>query len=407
MVGGSDSPTYSTLLRSEWFANEMRIAYVYDVVYPFVKGGAQKRIWEMSRRLVAKGHDVTILGMKYWEGPQIVYREGVRLWGICPVKELFVNGRRSIGEALYVGWMALPALQKETYDIIDCQNFPYFPCFSAKMASVLKGSPLLITWHEVWGDYWGQYLGRRGILGKIVERMAARLARNNLVGTRHNMERLHRLGARSDRIALIPMGGISFSDIQRIPPASEASDIVFVGRLVRTKGVDTLLEAIHYLKMNGTRATLSIIGDGTDRNNLESLSQKLEIQDEVRFHGRLQDDSLVMSMMKYAKVFVYPAAPEGGWSISVIEANACGLPAVSVRSGALGNNEVVIDGYNGLLAEQQSAEALGAKIRLVLQQESLRTELRRNALAFAQEQDWGILAGRIEEYYSQAVCHAS
>jgi len=385
----------------------MRIAYVYDVVYPFVKGGAQKRIWEMSRRLVAKGHDVTIFGMKYWEGPQIVHKEGVRLWGICPPRELFVNGRRSINEALYVGFKAFPELPRERFDVVDCQNFPYFPCFSAKTASILRGYPLLITWHEVWGDYWNRYLGRKGLFGKIIERMAARLACGNLVGTRHNMERLHRLGAKMDRITLIPMGGISFRDIQTIPPASGASDIIFVGRLVRAKGADTLLEAVYYLKTNGIQATLSIIGDGTDRNALESLSRKLGIQDEVRFHGRLQDDTLVISMMKSAKVFVYPAAPEGGWSISVIEANACGLPAVSVRSGALGNNEVVVDGYNGLLAEQQSAEALAAKIRLVLEQELLRAELSRNALAFAQEQDWENLTARIEDYYSQAVCRAS
>ena len=42
-------------------------------------------------------------------------------------------------------------------------------------------------------------------------------------------------------------------------------------------------------------------------------------------------------MMKSAKVFVYPAMPEGRWSVSIIEANACGLPAVSVRSGKLGD----------------------------------------------------------------------
>ncbi len=385
----------------------MRIAYVYDVVYPFVKGGAQKRVWELSRRLAAKGHDVTIFGMKQWEGQDIVHRDGVRLWGMCPPREIFVNGRRSISEALYVGWKVVPTLPRERYDIVDCQNFPYFPCFSAKMASVIRRYPLLITWHEVWGDYWDQYLGRSGVFGKIVERMAARLATSNLVGTRHNMERLKSLGARQDRINLIPMGGVSTGDINRIPPAGQPSDIIFVGRLVRAKGIGTLLEAIHHLKRNRMEATLSIIGDGSDRDDLERQCHELGIQDDVRFHGRVQDDSQVIGMMKSAKVFVYPAAPEGGWSISLIEANACGLPAVSVRSGALGDNEVVIDGYNGLLAEEQSAEALGAKIRLVLEYQSLRMELGRNARAFAQEQDWDNLTARVEDWYSRVARRAS
>lgn len=46
----------------------MKIAYVHDVIYPHVKGGAEKRVWEISRRLADRGHEVHIFGMKYWEG---------------------------------------------------------------------------------------------------------------------------------------------------------------------------------------------------------------------------------------------------------------------------------------------------------------------------------------------------
>src|SRR4030042_2040565 len=81
----------------------MRIAYVYDVIYPYVTGGAQKRTWELGKRLAQRGHEVTIFGMKHWEGEDIICKEGVRVWGVCPPQELFVNGRRSIKEAIYFG----------------------------------------------------------------------------------------------------------------------------------------------------------------------------------------------------------------------------------------------------------------------------------------------------------------
>src|SRR5512136_99697 len=180
----------------------MRIAYVYDVIHPYVPGGVQKRIWELSRRLAAKGHDVTLFGMKHWEGDDVLMKEGVRIWGMCPPRHLFVNGRRSIAEAVYVGWRALRVLPKERFDVIDCQNFPYFPCFSAQVASSLRRSSLVITWHEVWGQYWRQYLGRTWPLGAVTERLAGRLARVNLVGTRHNMKMLLSLGVKQD--AIIP-----------------------------------------------------------------------------------------------------------------------------------------------------------------------------------------------------------
>ncbi len=385
----------------------MRIAYVYDVIHPYVPGGVQKRIWELSRRLVAKGHEVTLFGMKHWEGENVVSREGVRLWGICPPKDLFVGSRRSISEALYVGWKSLPALSREKFDIIDCQNFPYFPCFSAKTASVFKHSPMLITWHEVWGKHWDEYLGRRGFFGKIVERLVARLSDVNLTGTKHNMRGLMALGIAETKIRLISIGGISFSHIQEIRPATETFDIVFAGRLVNSKGPETLVRSMHCLKESHFNATAVIVGDGPEREKLEVLSRELSIQDRIRFLGRIEDDREVISIVKGAKLFVYPACPEGGWSIGIIEANACGIPAVSVRIGPLGTNEVVVDGYNGLLAEQESAEAIAQRIRTLLQNEQMRAELGRNALAFAREQDWGYLADKMVDCYSQVVRQAS
>ena len=67
----------------------MKIAFVYDVVYPYVKGGVEKRIWEMSRRLAARGHEVHIYGMKYWDGPDNIQVEGVMLHGVCAPMKLY------------------------------------------------------------------------------------------------------------------------------------------------------------------------------------------------------------------------------------------------------------------------------------------------------------------------------
>ena len=54
----------------------MKIAFVYDVIYPYVKGGVEKRIRELAVRLSSRGHDVHIVGMKYWEGPDTLKMDG-------------------------------------------------------------------------------------------------------------------------------------------------------------------------------------------------------------------------------------------------------------------------------------------------------------------------------------------
>jgi glycosyltransferase involved in cell wall biosynthesis len=66
-------------------------------------------------------------------------------------------------------------------------------------------------------------------------------------------------------------------------------------------------------------------------------------------------------------------------------------------------NEVVSDGFNGLLVAEQSAEAIADKLRLLLENEPVRAELARNALAFAREQDWEVVAEKADILYCEAM----
>ena len=54
----------------------MKIAQVRDTLYPYTKGGAQKRVWEISKRLAKRGHEVHIFGMKYWDGDDVILKGG-------------------------------------------------------------------------------------------------------------------------------------------------------------------------------------------------------------------------------------------------------------------------------------------------------------------------------------------
>ena len=92
-------------------------------------------------------------------------------------------------EAIYFSYRLIPFLMREEFDIIDCQQFPYFPCFPVKLASVMKKKPFVITWHEVWGDYWYEYLGWKGAFGKTTERLVAGLTSDTDSGLRINRKK--------------------------------------------------------------------------------------------------------------------------------------------------------------------------------------------------------------------------
>ena len=100
--------------------------------------------------------------------------------GSVPLKNSISAAGGPYGSLSFSVYTSFHPFFKERFDIIDCQQFPYFSCFSVKFVSIVKKIPLVITWHEVWGDYWYEYLGWKGFVGKTTERLVARLTSENV-----------------------------------------------------------------------------------------------------------------------------------------------------------------------------------------------------------------------------------
>ena len=374
---------------------EVKIAYVYDVIYPYVVGGVEKRIWEMGTRLAARGHEVRIFGMKHWEGSSVLRRDGVCLHGVCPPRELFEGARRSIGEAIYFATRVLGPLSGDHFDIIDCQNFPYFPCFSAKLACLLRGSSLVITWHEVWDDYWYSYLGGMGALGKAVERTVSRLTGTMIAVSESTRSGLLKIGVKGN-VAVVP-NGIDFKAVQAVPPSQEKSDIIFAGRLIREKNLDLLLRSVDLVRREHPDVRCHIIGEGPERERIQRLIEDLRLEENVRLEGFLQMQEEVFARMKASRVFVLPSEREG-FGIVAIEANSCGLPVITVTQPQNASCDLIIEGKNGFVC-QPAAESIAEKIMAVLADGCLASECESSA----QAHDWSNTARMAESVYEQAL----
>ena len=145
-------------------AESLDIAFVSNVVYPFVTGGAQKRIHEIGTRLVERGHTITVYSRKWWGGSDDTTVDGVRLRAVAPARDLYAGDRRSIGEALSFALRVVPPLRAHCldHDLVVVSVFPYFPVFTSALSRMQTGVPLATTWHEVWDDYRWEYLGTLG-----------------------------------------------------------------------------------------------------------------------------------------------------------------------------------------------------------------------------------------------------
>nr|WP_214041242.1 glycosyltransferase family 4 protein [Methanoculleus sp.] len=370
----------------------MKIAYVYDAVYPWVKGGVEKRIREVSVRLADRGHEVHVYGMRSWDGPATIERDGVTIHGVCPGEALYAGGRRTVPQALRFGKAVLRPLLSSGADVVDCQNFPYFSCFAAKAASVRRGFPLVVTWHEVWGDYWYDYLGPRGAFGKAVERLAAGLTVHPVAVSPSTARALEALGV-AGPVPVVP-NGIDTERIAAVAPAAEGSDVIFTGRLIREKNVDLLLRALVPVRKEVPDLRALVVGDGPERPALERLAHDLGLAGAVTFTGFLPDHDSVVAAMKASRVFVLPSTREG-FGIAALEAMACGLPVVTTDHPGNAAGDLVQEGVNGYRSGLSAGE-LGEGILFWLEKGPENQDL---ITRTARDFDWGKVTVQVEKYY--------
>jgi glycosyltransferase involved in cell wall biosynthesis len=369
----------------------MRIAYVYDAVYPWVKGGIERRIFELSRRFAWRGHEVHCYGMRWWDGMEVLKKDGLYLHGICPPLPLYSGGRRSMREALYFAAKVLSALDGD-YDLVDCQEFPYIPCFSAKLRSIAGRSALFITWHEVWGDYWNEYLGRLGILGKAIERATSKLTDKNISVSERTKRDLEAWGVAGVRV--IP-NGIDFSSIERVKASEEDLDVVYAGRLVKHKNVDLLIRSLEGVKREVPDLRAVIIGDGPEITGLKALARDRGLSGNVEFAGFMDDYDEAIARMKSSKVFVLPSTREG-FGMAALEAQACGLPVVTVRHRMNAVCDLVTEktGLVCQLSEQDLAEA-------ILRGLESANGMREECISLARRYDWEEICQSLEGVYQE------
>lgn len=147
------------------------------------------------------------------------------------------------------------------------------------------------------------------------------------------------------------------------------SGALFVGRLSNEKGLSTLVDSWSRL---GGLVTLTVVGEGPERNALEASVQKAGLAKVITFRGVVERPEL-MTMMSNAQFLVFPSEWYEGFPLVLAEAFACGTPVIASRLGAMA--EIIDDGRTGLLFESGDPQDLEAKIRIALQNLSLLREM--------------------------------
>jgi GalNAc-alpha-(1->4)-GalNAc-alpha-(1->3)-diNAcBac-PP-undecaprenol alpha-1,4-N-acetyl-D-galactosaminyltransferase len=154
--------------------------------------------------------------------------------------------------------------------------------------------------------------------------------------------------------------------------------VITVGRLIPAKQVDQLVAM--FSEINNPEWQLWIVGDGPERENIESIINKSPLRDNIKLWGSQKD---VARFYSKSQIFAFTSRSEGFPNV-LVEAQQFGLPCVSFDCVA-GPSDIIVDGQNGFLVPMQDNETFKAKLSQLMNDESLLQKMSAISIEFSKK----------------------
>ena len=339
-------------------------------------GGAQIQAVRMARELAAS-HDVTLFARGHPAAAREPPAEGLRVVMRQPVE---VRGVRLLDDTR-IAVAQIGRLQRHL-DVLVCYQSLAAGWIGARARRRL-GLPCLV-WVRGRQEYQMNRLSRFRLLVPYVFKTVDRVLVQAQPLMREVLEAFDRPGLRHvhhrlrERIRVLPNG------VDLHPRRSNTGEaIVFVGRLIKGKGLEDLLSAMHHLPDQ----RLTVVGEGPERGHLERLAAGLP----VTFTGQVSHPS-VLAHIAGAKCLVLPSHSEAFPNV-ILEAMSLGVPVVATRVG--GTTALVDDGHTGLLVPVGDPARLSAALQRITGDEDLQRTMGRRAHEAAAVYAWPVVASRL------------
>jgi glycosyltransferase involved in cell wall biosynthesis len=341
----------------------MRVCLVYDCLFPYTVGGAERWYRNLAERLAEDGHDVTYLTLRQWpRGQTLDLDPRIKVVTAGPRMALYTaGGRRRILPPLVFGLGALVHLLRRgrRYDVVHTCAFPYFSLLAAALARPLGRFQLIVDWFEVWSlSYWRDYLGRvGGSVGALVQRLCARVPQRAFCFSQLHARRLREEGLRGPVTVL---RGLYAGAGERAMAGPADALVLFAGRLIPEKqpALGVAAVAIAARQIAGLRGVF--LGEGPERQALDAAIAENNVEGIISAPG-FADGETVDREMRRALCVLLPSRREG-YGMVIVEASARATPSVVVAGEDNAATELIEEGVNGTVVVSGDAAAIAAAI---------------------------------------------
>jgi len=325
-------------------------------------GGAELYLHEQAKFWVKKGNNVVWFTSEVPGEPNTETIDGIK----------FVRKGSRMGVYLYAPLTYLKHLSNCDV-IIDAENgIPFFsPLFSRKKRVLLI--------HHIHKDVWfKEFKFPTAHIGYLLETklMPIIYKKTHIVTvSQSSKDEIKKL--MNNNIEIIH-NAIS----KKYKPGKKAKkpEIIFLGRLKRYKSIDILLKAAANVDKN---IKINIIGRGDDEKRLKKIAKDLNLEN-VNFLGFISEKEKIKALQN-AWLMVNPSFIEG-WSITNIEANACGTPVIG--SNVAGIKDSIMDKKTGFLFPYGDEKTLSSLIKKMIKNSKLRGKMSKEAIKWSKNFSW-------------------
>ncbi len=364
----------------------MRIARIIEYFPPHI-GGMERHGLVLSQEQVKLGHEVNIfIGVGDVSlSPNIFKMPFQFLPMYSKIRRFWFN--------FWAFRQIKKHHKKNPYDIIHLHGDFIEGYFGGKLSKKL-GIPAILTIHA-------------GLNKRLLKPKNAEYFKNigKIICVSNEISKdLKIIGISENKIAVIS-SGVHLSDFQNIDENKISAlrnqyskpIIISVGVLRINKGFSYLIEALRQIKEKINSATLLIIGEGLERNNLEKQASGIS---NIYFLGRQEHDK-VIEYLKAADIFVLASIStlndREGMPTSIMEAMAAGLPVVATNIAGI--PQLIGENRNGFLVNPENPSELAGAIEKIIENFDLAKKMSAQNLEDIKQKDWPIIAKKIDETY--------
>ena len=384
----------------------MKIAQVNSYFYPFMIGGAEWYVYNISKELIKRGDEVTVFTADRYgdeSAPRDEIVEGIRVRRF-PLK-LDLSYRMKLWDGLS------GALEEGSFDVIHTYDYAQKHTLDALNAAKASGAGSALTIFDVHSSIprsWYKQIPMRYLDGYFARR-AFPLATRILVRAPDLVKGLPEIEHWESKVRVSPSGvrpesfqTFDGQEFRRRYQIDGSPLVLFLGRLNPLKGPQYIVEAAPTLVKDFPQMTFAFVGPDQSgyRSHLESRAKELGVSDRVHFTGMISDFKEKMEAYSACDLFCLPTSYEGT-SQAIFEAMTQGKPVVATRTGGIPYQ--IEDGKSGYLVEHGDVKGLAEAMARAIRDSSKAKELGERGRSKVADFQYPALAEGLQSVYEEIV----